>query len=316
MKRAVFIGVCIFVLMCALGAHAGILLDKVIAIVNKEVITWSDLYKAMEFEASDALKKMPDKERRDYFKKNESQFLENLIEMRLQLQEANRLGIAASDDEVNRTMEGIRKKYSLSEQDFEASIKKEGFTLPEYKAKLREQIAVGRLVDMEVRSKLVASDADVNDWLSSHPDFSRENEGYHISQIYILPKGTQQEVEAKLKQVYDDLNAGIPFAVVAQRYSQDASARNGGDLGFIKKGDLSKEFLDVIGRMKDGEISQPFSSDAGVHIIRLNETRIFRNEAEFRELLKQKVVDDRFARAYKNWRRGLRERAYVEIMLQ
>ncbi|HMK42512.1 MAG TPA: peptidylprolyl isomerase, partial [Dissulfurispiraceae bacterium] len=264
----------------------------------------------------DALKKMPDKERRDYFKKNESQFLENLIEMRLQLQEANRLGIAASDDEVNRTMEGIRKKYSLSEQDFEASIKKEGFTLPEYKAKLREQIAVGRLVDMEVRSKLVASDADVNDWLSSHPDFSRENEGYHISQIYILPKGTQQEVEAKLKQVYDDLNAGIPFAVVAQRYSQDASARNGGDLGFIKKGDLSKEFLDVIGRMKDGEISQPFSSDAGVHIIRLNETRIFRNEAEFRELLKQKVVDDRFARAYKNWRRGLRERAYVEIMLQ
>jgi peptidyl-prolyl cis-trans isomerase SurA len=107
----------------------------------------------------------------------------------------------------------------------------------------------------------------------------------------------------------------MPFPLVARKHSEDGSAQSGGELGFVKKDQLSKAFLETVGKMRDGEISQPFGSDTGVHIVRLNETRLFRNEEEFRSLVKQKVVEERMARAYKNWRRGLRERAYIEITM-
>jgi peptidyl-prolyl cis-trans isomerase SurA len=311
---AVFVTLAVL-LMSVIAADAAILLDKVVAIVNKEVVTWSDLYKTMEFEATETLKRMPDKERREYFKKNEPRYLDALIEQRLQLQEAARLGIGASEEEVNLTIQSMRSKYKLSQEEFEASIRKEGFTMQDYRKKLAEQITVGRLVDSEVKSKIVVAESDIRDFLAAHPEFSMGNEGYHISQIYLSPKRNQQEMDEKLKAVYADLNAGMPFPLVARKHSEDGSAQSGGELGFVKKDQLSKEFLEAIGKMRDGEISQPFGSDTGVHIVRLNETRLFKNEAEFRSLVKQKVVEDRMARAYKNWRRGLRERAYIEITM-
>ncbi|HSW64900.1 MAG TPA: peptidylprolyl isomerase [Dissulfurispiraceae bacterium] len=303
-------------LISVIAADAAILLDKVVAIVNKEVVTWSDLYKAMEFEATDALKRMPDKERREYFKQNEARHLEALIEQRLQLQEAARLGFGAREEEINSTIQSIRDKYKLSQQDFEANIRKEGFTIQDYRKKLAEQITIGRLVDAEVRSKIVVSESDIKNFLAAHPEFSMGNEGYSISHIYLSPKQSQQEIDEKLKSIYADLGSGMPFPFAARKYSEDSSAQSGGELGFVKKDHLSREFLEVIEKMRDGEISQPFVSETGVHIVRLNETRLFKSEAEFRELVRQKVIEDRFAREYKNWRRGLRERAYVDIIME
>ncbi len=316
MKRFTVSATFAMLFVSAVAADAAILLDKVVAIVNKEVVTWSELYKAMEFEATDSLKRMPDKERREHFRKNEPNYLEALIEQRLQLQEAARLGIGASEEDVNATMQSIRDKYKMSQQEFEASIRREGFTVQDYRKKLAEQIVVGRLVDTEVRSKIVVTEADTRSFLAAHPEISMENEGYNISQIYLSPKRTQQEMDEKLKAVYMDLNSGMPFPLVARKHSEDLSAQSGGELGFVKKDHLSKDFLDVIARMRDGEISQPFGSEAGVHIVRLNEMRLFKNEAEFSVLVRQKVVEDRLAKAYKNWRRGLRERAYIDITLE
>lgn len=299
----------------AVAADAAILLDKVVAIVNKEVVTWSDLYKAMEFEATDALKRMPDSERREHFRQNEPRHLEALIEQRLQLQEAARLGFGAGEEEVNSTMQSIRDKYKMSQQDFEANIRKEGFTIQEYRKKLAEQITISRLVDVEVRSKIVVSESDIRNFLAAYPEYSMANEGYSISQIYLSPKNSQQNMDEKLKAIYADLGSGMPFPLAARKHSEDPSAQSGGDLGFVKKDHLSREFLEAIAKMRDGEISQPFGSETGVHIVRLNETRLFKSEAEFRELVRQKVIEDRFARAYKNWRRGLRERAYIDITM-
>lgn len=314
MKR---IGIACAVVACMLAvtvAQGAVMLDKVIAIVDKEVITWSDLHKSIEFDAPPAVKRLSQQERSEYVKKHEAQYLDTLIEMRLQLQEAKRQGIGVSDDDVSRAVDSVRQKMGVTKEVFETTIKNEGFTMSEYRQRVRDQIIVGRTVDMEVKNKIVVSEADIKDYLQAHPEYTKDNEGYHVAQIFVIPNGTQQEIEAKLKVIYDALNAGTPFAEVARKYSQDQAAANGGDLGFVKKDILSKEFLEVIGKMREGDISSPFGSDMGIHIIQLLETRLFKGEAEFRELVKQKVVEDRFARAYKNWRRGLRDRAYIEIM--
>lgn len=303
------------ILLAATVAQGAVLLDKVIAIVDKEVVTWSDLYKLIEFESPSAVKGLPEKERQEYFKKNEPHYLEMLIEMRLQVQEARRLGIGVSEDDVNRAIDGVRQKMNVSKEAFEATIQKEGFSMADYRVRIREQILVGRTVDSEVRNKIVITEADIKEYLQAHPEYTKDNEGYHLAQIFIVPKGEQKAVEARLKQIYDALNAGTPFDQVARKYSEDQASANGGDLGFVKKEYLSKEFLEVLGKMREGEISPPFGSDLGVHILQLREVRLFKSDAEFRELVRQKVVEERFSRAYKNWRRGLRDRAYVEIML-
>lgn len=316
MNRISTVCVAIVFMLSAVIAHGAVMLDKVIAIVDKEVITWSDLRKSIEFDAPPAVKQLPEKERSQHYKQSEAQHLEALIEMRLQLQEARRMGVGVSDDDVNRAVDGVRQKMNVAKEVFEETIRKEGFSMADYRQRIREQILVGRTVEIEVKNKIVVSEADVQEYLRAHPEFTKDNEGYHIAQIFIVPKGEQKDVEARLKQIYDALNAGTPFAQVARKFSDDQAAANGGDLGFVKKEYLSKEFLDVIGKMREGEISPPFGSERGVHIIQLIEARLFKSEAEFRGLVKQKVMEDRFARAYKNWRRGLRDRAYIEIMPQ
>src|SRR5512140_2837412 len=108
----------VLILSSVTVANSAILLDKVMAIVNKEVITWSDLYKGMEFDATDEVKSMKSDERRKLFKESEMTFLENMIDTRLQLQEAWRLGISAGDEDVNRAIAGIKSKYALSDETF------------------------------------------------------------------------------------------------------------------------------------------------------------------------------------------------------
>ncbi len=98
-KKCLF-GACLITVAFASAAQSAILLDRVMAIVNKEVITWSDLYREMEFSATDEIKAMKDEDRRSFFRENQMYFLENLIETRLQMQEAAKDGIAVSEADV------------------------------------------------------------------------------------------------------------------------------------------------------------------------------------------------------------------------
>ena len=118
-----FISVLIILVFCGVSS-AAILLDKVIAVVNQEVITWSDLYKAMEFEVSDKIKDIKEEEKRKIFKENEGPFLEVLIDMKLQIQTAKQKGIDAAAEEIAEAINDIKKKYSMDEQTLTASLKK------------------------------------------------------------------------------------------------------------------------------------------------------------------------------------------------
>lgn len=292
-----------------------VLLDRIVAIVNKEVITWSDLYKAMEFEATAELKTMKESEKMKIFKENESLFLENMIDMKLQLQEASKNRISASEEDVNRTIDGIKKKYSMTDEMFKEALLKEGFTLSEYKKKISEQIIIGRLIEQEVRSKIIVSEADIDRYLSENKNFLKDSEGFALSLIFLKMTEDKRLTEERAMDLYNRLKAGEGFEDLARKYSEDVSAMNGGDIGFIKKGELSRDFLGVIANMNEGDVSEPFWGINGIYILRLNEKKEFKTEQQLREAARQKLLSDRFSKEYKNWIRSLREKAYVEIKL-
>ncbi|MDA8214769.1 MAG: peptidylprolyl isomerase [Nitrospiraceae bacterium] len=321
-KKILFV-VSVILLGYTTFANSAILLDKVMAIVNKEVITWSDLYKAMEFEATDEIKAMKDEDRRRFFKENESMFLESLIDMRLQLQEAAKAGVSASDEDVNRAIENIKKKYSMTDEAFKDAIGKEGFTLAEYRKKLSEQITISRIVDQDVKSKVLVTEGEIDKYIAGHKELEKESEGFNISHIFlkgsrVKGQGSSDDIkrlEEKALDIYKKIKAGENFAELARQYSEDASASIGGELGFIRKSDMSNDFLNVLSKMKAGDASEPFWGGNGIHIIRLNDKREIKSPQELREMVRQRLLEEKFSREYKNWIKGLRERAYVEIKI-
>jgi peptidyl-prolyl cis-trans isomerase SurA len=295
-------------------ANSAILLDRIVAIVNKEVITWSELYRSMEFEATDEIRSMKEEDRLKFFKEKESIFLENLIDMTLQLQEATKSGITASDEDINKTIDGIKKKYSLSDEQFREAIQKEGYTVEQYKKKLAEQIVIGRLVDQEIKSKIVITEQEIDRYLEQNKDVFKD-EGFHISHIFLKALPDKKEAEEKAFRIYNMLKSGENFSDIARQYSEDTSARSEGELGFIKKVDLSEDFLKVLSTMKIGDISEPFWSKSGIHIIKLNDKREFKSQQEIRDFVKKKMSEEKLDKQYKNWVKTLRERAYIEIKL-
>jgi peptidyl-prolyl cis-trans isomerase SurA len=304
---------CVLIASFASVAQSSILLDRVVAIVNKEVITWSDLYREMEFDASDQVKAMKDEDRRRFFKENEKSFLENLIDLKLQLQEAAKEGITTTDADVAAAVKNIKNKYSMTDEIFNETIVKDGFTLETYKKKLGEQITVNRVVDQEVRSKILVTERDIDTYLAGNKDAAKDLEGFDVSHILLKRTGDDKLLEQRAWDIYKKLQAGEGFPELARRYSDDPSARGGGDLGFVRRCDMSKEFLNVCLSIKPGDISEPLWREDGIYIIRVNEARVFKSEQEMREAIRQKLLSEKFGAALKNWARELRDRAYVEI---
>jgi len=307
----------IFIVAAAVGlcsaVEGAILLDKVVAVVNSDVITWSELYKAMEFEASQQVKAMSERERHKIFEQNERAFLETLIDMRLLLQEAKKAGITATDDEINKTMASIKEKYGMTDDAMKEAITKEGFTLEEYKKKLADQIMINRLIDRDVRAKVVVTDEEFNAYMAGKPELSDVEEGYKISLILVKNSDNPKEAEGKVADIYQKIKAGGSFDELAKKYSEDPSAKAGGDLGFVGKSDLSQPFLEIIQKMKPGDVSAPFNTSAGYNIVKLESERTYKSPAELKQAMRDKLYSDKFERDYKAWIKGLRQRAYVEI---
>lgn len=295
-------------------SHASALLDRVVAIVNKEVITWSELYKAMEFEISGSeMKALSDADKKRLFKESEAVFLESMIDRKLQLQAARALDIGAGKDEIQEAVEAIKKKYSMNEREFSESLKREGFSLEEYKKRLAEQIILSKVVGQQVRGKIVISPEEIKEYNEKNRDA-----GFRVRQIFFKrpeKDADRTALESKTGEVLRRLKDGEDFQSLARKYSEDPTGRAGGDLGFIKKDYLGKEFLEVVSRMAVGEVSRPFWTARGLHVIKLEEKVDASNTEESIEISKKKLFEKRFEEEYRNWIRSLREKAHVEVKL-
>jgi peptidyl-prolyl cis-trans isomerase SurA len=226
-----------------------------------------------------------------------------MIDLRLQLQEAKKLGITVSEEDVNSAIEGIKSKYAMDEETFMDSLKKEGFSLKNYRERLREQIVIGRLVDREVRGRILINEDELN------KQSAESNNGlYRIRQIFFKMSEGEDGREAlsqKVSMVMEKLNSGEDFSELAAEYSEDPSAEAGGDLGFIEKRLLSGDLLKALEEMSPGDVSAPIWTEKGVHIIKLEEVR------RARDITKEKLFD----KEYRAWLKGLRRKSYIEIRL-
>lgn len=318
-KRAGIVSTMILIVLLLAGTDAAsVMLDRVVAIVNQDVIVWSELYREMEGSAPPQVREMKQEEKAQFFKANEAVFLEGLIDERLQLQEAKALNINVDSDDAKEAVENIKKKYSITDEQLADSLKKEGTTMDEYKKRLTDQITISRLVNRQIRSKILLSEDDVAKFLRENRDMINTADSYRISQIFFrMPKNetARKSLVEKGQAVYARAVGGEDFKALAKEFSEDPSADSGGDLGFIKKADLLREFGEALSRMKTGDVSKPFWTERGLHLIRLDEKTEIKDEAVLREEARQILYTKLFTERYKAWLKGLREKSFIEVRL-
>jgi peptidyl-prolyl cis-trans isomerase SurA len=308
----------LFCVFCLSLANAAYLLDRVVAIVNQEVITWSELYRSMETDAAPGVRTLSEEERMKVFKANETGFLENLINFKLQLQEAKDFGIRVSDAELKDAIDGIKNKYKMTEIQFQESLKAEGYSFDEYKKHLREQIIVSKVVNQQVRNKVLVTDQDIDAFIRDNKDFGRSTERYRIRQIFFrkpIDAADRAKIEERSQTVYEKITQGQDFSDLVREYSEDPKKNAGGDIGFIDKESLAKEFITALSEMKIGDVSKPFWTNAGMHIIKLEEKVEKKSPLENRDDARTALSNKLFMERYNAWIKSLRERAFIDIRL-
>ncbi len=292
-------------------------IDRIVAIVNEEPVT------SFEVEKEQAnMTKASEKDPSILDKKAVSSqaALNSIINRKLIAMKIKELDIKVSDDEVKQAIEDVKKQNNISQEILVDALKNQGISFEEYRSQIREQLERLRLVSMEVRSKIQITDKDIRDYYNTNPEKFEKEEIYHARLITLNVPADASESEKKrlrdsISSIYAEAKSGKNFEELARKYSQDPSAKDGGDLGAFKKGDMLPEFDNVLAKIKPGEISEPFATQSGLHIVKLEsrshgELQPFdKVKGDIADLLFKKKSEERF----NQWLADLRKNAAVEI---
>jgi peptidyl-prolyl cis-trans isomerase SurA len=295
--------------------------DRIVAIVNQEIITLSEVEKW-----SDSLQKEVHAEnrfeRRERIQEIYRKALEQLIEEKLVDLEVKRYGIKVTSKEVEGALEEVRQKNAASHEDFEKVLAKEGLTLEAFKKQIEKRIQRIKLFHWAVKGDPNAGEKELRDFYQNHIDRYRSNELYRASHIlFLVPKDASSEevqgIRRRCQKVLEKIKGGEDFGEMALLYSQDISAKDRGNLGYFKKGELFPAFEKEALRLKVGEVSGIVRSEFGFHIIKLLDRRgeIPLPFEQVIEKVKADYYERETERALKQFISTLKEKSVIEIKL-
>ena len=303
------------------SAASAEMVSGIAAIVNDEIITYLELN-------NDYALALKEEEKRgtvtpDAAVKLKRQVLDSMIDRKLVKQKIKELNIVITEEEVRQSIEDIKRQNKLSQEALTAALIGQGITFDQYKAQMKEQMERLRLMSQEVKSKIQVGEREIREYYDANLALYREEPTYRARHIFLKvdKKASTEEIKkimAKAADVMNEARSNSDFAALARKYSDDAgAAKDGGDLGTFKKGDMLPEIESAVITMKPGEISELVATPAGFHIIKLEE----RNEgklkpfetvsASIEELLYKKKSEARF----KQWADDLKKNAVIDIKL-
>ena len=300
----------------------GKIFDRVVAKVNTEIITLSSIEAKVELlkQKAEILKQ---KVVQNY---DENQILREALKMmideKLQIQQARKMGFEVDDITVDAAIKNIEKKNSLENGQLAFMLESEGKSLAAYKDSVRNQILVSKITGFELGSRMSISKRKTEKYYHDNQKEFWESGKIRVKHILILvEKGASEKIRKEknkqIKEILAELKAGKDFTEAAKEYSEDISATIGGDVGFVVKGQMVPEFEEAAYRLKEGEISDVVETEYGYHIIKAEETQKGRT-LPFKEVekkIKNILLNRREKSAYKNWMRELRGSAFIEISL-
>jgi len=281
-------------------------LDRVVATVDDEVLTQSELQEAVELFVHQIGQTQQRAPTEYEMKALERRVLEDLIDKKLLEAHAKEAGITASEEEVDRAVDDVLSRANLTRDQLEEALRRDGIRSEEYRDQIRNQIVKAKMIHQEIRNRIDVKDVDIEGYYLDHPEQFRTEEGVVIRHILLpLPKDPSpadvEAVQREALRIREELTAGTPFEEAAAHYSGDASSANqGGYLGCFSRGTLSPEMEETVWKLQEGEVSLPVRSPMGIHLIRLDEKTSgdLRPLDKVRDLIREKLYEESAERQF------------------
>lgn len=287
-------------------ATAAHLEDRIVAVVNSDLIMLSDVKRELEPERERIARQHRGEELAQRLKTAEYMALTKMIERRLQLQEAKARGVDVSDQEVKQAVAQMKQQgEKLDESD------------PINLRNVRDQLTLLKVVDREVRSGVMVGESEMKRYYQEHRDRFALPEEYTLSQIFIQPGSPDDTADAlaKARRIMADLKKGEKFEDLALQYSDGPNASRGGRLGLVRQGELVPAIERAIASLVPGGISEIIETPEGFHIIRVEEKKPkqFRPFEEVRFEIQGLVYQQKSEDVFQSWLVNLKNKAYIEI---
>jgi peptidyl-prolyl cis-trans isomerase SurA len=250
--------------------------------------------------------------------------LSSLITNEIMLQRAQKLGLAATDADVQAEFNKMKAPYT--EEEFQKQLGERKLTEADLKSQLHRQLTVDKLVNKEIASKITITDADVASFYNANKaSFNLAEPQIHMAQILVTPADDPEvrnlknskakndaEARIKIQDIYARLQRGDDFSQVAQNYSEDPkSLANGGDMGFVPESALEKanpELRKLVTSLQPGAISQPIKTEEGYRIL-----KVISKETAGQRDLNDPRVQTNIRETLRNSKDQLLRAAYYEV---
>lgn len=260
-------------LLGMLGAAQAQLLDRIVAVVEDDVILERELVEesyAIAAKMRENNMMVPP----DFVLRK--QVLERLIIDKLQHQLATRSGISVSEEYLRSSVADIAARNNMSPEQFRAELSKQGMSFEKFQDSIRSEIIINQLRAREIGSRIKVTDREVAHYMETQGQVGQDKIKYHLGHILIsIPEGASatviQAAREKADNVVTDLRNGADFRQTAIGMSDSNNALSGGDLGWRTLGQIPTLFVDSVSKMSREDVSDPIRSPSGFHIIKMLE---------------------------------------------
>jgi peptidyl-prolyl cis-trans isomerase SurA len=304
------------------GALADQVINRVVAVVGDDVITAIDLDKSISrtkvqmarMKASGQGQDIPPGQLRRLS-------LERLIDDKIFEKEVKRQKLSVSKGELDHYIDRIMRANKIGEDDFVASLSRQGLTPEEYRANLRREILKQKLINQAVKKQIVVTDSEVDDYFKEHREQFKNIAEVKFRAIFLTvdPKAglnTGNVVRQKGENLLQKIKEGADFGELAKQYSQGPGAAQGGLLGPLKAADLLPSMRQALAELKPGAVSPVMQIPQGFVIMKLVD-RAGGGDLPLdavREQIRKKLEAQNTEKRFREWMKELREETYVKII--
>jgi len=296
--------------------------DRIVAVVNDEVITLSEWNSAFEPYRAHVAASHTGADREKALAENRMILLNQMIDNLLIEQQSRKAGIVIADEELTSAIKDLLGRQNISQDDLQKALDREGTTLEAYKKGVRDQLMRIRLIQREIKSRVAVSDEEIGAYYRSHRQDYEGKETVRIRQILLLlPKEEDPAEKAKIRAdaeaIHKSLLNGEPFELLSAKYSQGSAAAAGGDIGYIEKGMILHEVEEVAFSLPLNQISGVIESPVGFHLIKVIDRRGagLKSIESVREEIREKIDQEKMGKKFDEWMGALRTKSHIEIKL-
>ena len=299
------------------------MVDRIIAIVNDDVITFSDLNREGAALFRRITQEAPPQQIEGTLLKAREEVLSSLIDKLIVAQRAKKLGVSVGDPEVDNAVKNIIERNKATPEKFWQQMTLMGSNEHDYREIIRSQVLQDKLIDYEIRSRVVVNEERIREFYEKNYAQKMKEDAYHVLQMGFAWKENTQAAKDDAKRRAEEARqqalSGQDFRTLARQSSDLPSAKDGGDIGVFKKSEMAAYMKTSVLSLQPGQISAIQETPVGYQFFKLLSDRgdvgLQASYETVKEQIRQRLYEEALSSQFQKWVKELRDQAYIKKIL-